>query len=350
MCLRVTDMRGVDLERFPFDFDLTFAALTMHPDGRVYHRYGGRDERDPDHWLTLASFKRVLEQSEQDHRAYAQSLTGLVRKPAMGPKTSKPLHIEGVPSYKKRDKGACIHCHSVLPALYEEQIKLGSWTDMQRWRYSSPTRIGLDLDRDDQQLIVRIAAASPAAKAGLRVGDRLQSFGSAMVVTASDVMFQLDRFPADGGRLDVELKRGQQKVETALELEADWKRGTPLEFSWRPFKWGLTPAPGFGGPQLDRDALLRLDLITAGHSASLPFAMRVNYLVTWGENRRYGQAVMQAGLRKGDIVLALAGKSDFASVNHFHSWWRLTREAGQTVAIEVLRGEKRLTFEVDVLP
>ena len=56
-------MRGVDLLRTSFDFDLTFAALLMHPNGYVYHRYGGRDERAPDWWLGLESWEQVLERT-----------------------------------------------------------------------------------------------------------------------------------------------------------------------------------------------------------------------------------------------------------------------------------------------
>ena len=58
--VRVTDMRGVDLARWPFDFDLTFAMLAVHPDGTVYHRYGGRDWRGADRWLTRASLEAFL--------------------------------------------------------------------------------------------------------------------------------------------------------------------------------------------------------------------------------------------------------------------------------------------------
>ena len=58
--LRVTDMRGVDLARFRFDHDLTLALLVLDGEGRVLHRYGGRDERGPERWLDEASFAEFL--------------------------------------------------------------------------------------------------------------------------------------------------------------------------------------------------------------------------------------------------------------------------------------------------
>ena len=41
--VRITDMAGVDLSMFRFDFDLTFAVLLMNADGTIYHTFAGRD-------------------------------------------------------------------------------------------------------------------------------------------------------------------------------------------------------------------------------------------------------------------------------------------------------------------
>lgn len=77
--------------------------------------------------------------------------------------------------------------------------------------------------------------------------------------------------------------------------------------------------------------------------------VRVTYLVTWGENRRFGEAARRAGLREGDVVLGAAGVRDFASIDHFHAWWRLTREVGETVVVETLRDGTRRSLPIDVL-
>lgn len=68
--------------------------------------------------------------------------------------------------------------------------------------------------------------------------------------------------------------------------------------------------------------------------------------MTWGEHAHRGRAAAKAGIREGDVILAFAGKSDFASVDHFHAWVPLTHRAGEVVAIEVLRTGERLTFEL----
>ena len=50
----------------------------------------------------------------------------------------------------------------------------------------------------------------------------------------------------------------------------------------------------------------------------------------------------------GDVITSFASKSDFTSCNHFHSWERLTRKAGERVEVEILRGgvTRVVTLEV----
>ena len=338
-------MRGVDLSRYVFDFDLTFAALTMHPDGRIYHRYGSRDSRAADVWLSSASLEFVLQESARDHAKYDAKEKRRSQTPSFGlakAKVGKPVVMEGIPSYQKRDKGMCIHCHSIHPAFYEEAIAAKTWQPEKKWVYPDPSRMGVDLDADQQRLIINVVAKSPAEKAGLKRGDQITRLNNVSIASAADLMFALDGLPGSATTTQVEIQRDDITEVVDLKLGKNWKVGTPQTFAWRPFKWGLTPAPGFGGPQLSVEELAGLNIKTA-------FAFRVQYLVTWNENRRYGQAAAKAGLHKGDVVLSLSGKSDFDSVEHFHSWWRLTRKVGETVKIEILRNGKRDTLDLKVV-
>jgi len=336
VCVRVTDLRGVDLARTPFDFDLTFALLTMHPDGHVYHRFGGRDERGADRWLSLASLERTLQQTLVEHAAY--------RAQPAPPTSRPPLRLEAVPAYAKRDKGECIHCHSVFPALYEEARASDRWSEDQRWVHPPPGRIGLDLARDEQTRVVAVAPGSPAATAGLAVGDVLLRAGAQPLATVSDLSQVLHELGPGAETLALLVERAGTPRELALSLPDGWKRGTPLEFSWRPFKWGFTPDPGFGGPALTPAEKRALGLPPE------TFAFRIGYLVTWGDNQRYGHEARRAGLREGDVFLSAAGQSEFASVDHFHAWWRLTRSPGERVTVEVLRGGVRERLELVALP
>ena len=54
-------------------------------------------------------------------------------------------------------------------------------------------------------------------------------------------------------------------------------------------------------------------------------------------------------LRKGDVVLAMAGKRDFQHHDHFQAWFRLEAKVGQTVDVEILRDGERRTIRLPVI-
>ncbi len=317
-------MRGVDLARWRFDWDLTFAMVAARPDGQVLHRYGGRDARGADHWLNVASLKAFLQAGLESYRSAAADAGKL------GPSRS----LDEVPPFAIRDKGACIHCHSVNPALRIEAQQAGTWTRASLWTYPAPARIGLDLHAERQTEVITVEPGSVAAKAGVRVGDRLARLGEARLATASDLMAALHALPPAATPTTIHVVRGdgQEPVALAAQLPSGWKVAPPEDFAWRPSKWGLSPAPGFGGPVLDPGELRELGLKPS------VFAFRVSYLVNWGENKRWGQRAAAAGIAKGQVVLGAGGKRDFASIDHFHAWWRLTRKAGESVPVTLWEG------------
>lgn len=337
VCVRVTDMAKVDLNVIRFDFDLTFAVVLMHADGTIYHRYGSRDAHDASSWTSMASLARLLRDSLDDHREYS-------RAPSPPP-AGEPLRAIDLPVLRQKIAAGqrldCVHCHTVNDAEHALALQQQRWTEERRWVCPDPSRIGLRLDAGQQDLVREVAADSAAARAGIRPGDRLRRLGAQRRVrTIADVSWALHELPAGDARAAVAFVRGDGAREIAAELEltAGWKRCAPEDYAWRPYKWNLSPAPGFGGPGLDAAERQRLG-IDAG-----VFAFRVQYLVDWGERAHRGRAAKAAGLRKGDVVVAFAGKSDFASVDHFHAWVRLTRTAGEEVEIVVLRDGARHTL------
>ncbi len=327
-------MRGVNIEKYRFDFDLTFGVLALNPDGTVYHRYGGRDSRSPGHWTTPASFEQMLSASLERHQEY----TAAPSPPELQPR----LQPEQIPAFAKRDKGECIHCHNVHEGLQQEAKDQKTWSFADIWVHPAPERLGLDLDRDDQRLVIQVQPESAADKAGLKVGDRLIRVGTTTIASASDVMHASDSFPAAGGKLPVAFLRNGEAQTVKLSLPPDWKRSAPASFAWRAIKWTLDPVPGFGGPAIDATQRAALK-IPEGE-----FAFRIQYFVTWGPRAAYGKRAGEAGLRADDIVLAVAGKRDFESVDHFHAWWRLTRQAGEVVPIHVLRNGEPMVFQLEV--
>ncbi|MFT6081551.1 MAG: hypothetical protein ACJAYX_002414 [Planctomycetota bacterium] len=321
-------MSQVDLNLIRFDFDLTFAAILMHADGTIYHRYGGRGPDDANSYLSLESLSQLLRNTVAEHRTYNQS-------PSPPPKRQALLAID-LPVLKRKIAGGqridCVHCHTVHDAEHVDAMLGGRLKPDHAFVFPDPERIGLTLDHQQQREISEVAPGSAAAKAGIKAGDELLSLGvQRSVRTLSDVKWALHVAPPAKTQLKARIRRKDQELAFVLKLDQGWKRCPPEQYSWRPYKWNLSPAPGFGGPVLtpaDKKAL---------NATARPFMMRVSYMIDWGENKHRGRAARAAGLKKGDIVVGFAGKNDFKSFSHLHAWVSLTLQAGKLVDIEVLR-------------
>jgi hypothetical protein len=172
----------------------------------------------------------------------------------------------------------------------------------------------------------------------------LLSAGKQRLLTFHDLQFVLHEVAWGPTELELVFEREGAEQRARLELAEGWKRVSPREYAWRPYKWHLGPQPGFGGPELTPDEKRALGLEPD------TFAFRVTYLVTWGRSKRSGERAVRAGMRKDDVVLALDGKRDFDSPDHVHAWFRHTREPGATCRVEVLRAGERLLIELPVGP
>lgn len=339
VCVRVLDMAQVDLSRYEFDFDLTFSILLMNADGTTYHRFGGRDHTGPLSWMSLPALTRVMRITLAEHAFYQM-------KPAP-PKLQPRKTIMDVAPFKERTKEKkleCVHCHSIQPALREEAREKKSWQPDDIWIYPTPDQIGIALHEVHQRRITAVFPTSPAEAAGLKMSDEILKIGTTPIASFADVQAALHKASKGDVELDVEFKRRNAKKQVKLKLSKGWKVGSPLSFSWRPSKWDLQPSPGFGGKAIPEEKRVELGV------AKGDFAFRIEYLVTWGHLKRRGQAAQKAGLRKGDIVLSVAGKKNFANHDHFHAWFRLTRKVGEKVPIELARGDERLTLTLPVIP
>ncbi|MCE9583498.1 MAG: PDZ domain-containing protein [Planctomycetes bacterium] len=333
-------MRGVDLNTFEFDWDLTFAALLMNADGTVYHRFGGRDHDSADGRLRMEALTRLLVDGLEEDRAYRAA-----GKSRTAPK-ARP--IEEIPVFAarllKNKEVSCYHCHMATEAVREQSQADGKWTPDDRWLWPLPDKAGLRMDPANPAIVKEVVAGSAAAKAGLAAGDRLVSVNGTSVRTEPDVQWFLNRVPAGGGVLEVAWERGGEKKTSTIVLEPGWKAATPLEYSWRPAMWLLKPDPGLGGSDLGADEKKNIGLAPGA------FAMRIDYLIEWGERAGTGQSARKAGVRKGDVLLSADGVADFRSHLHFQAWFRLTREPGKSAVLQLLRDGKPVSVDLPVLP
>lgn len=331
IAVRVTDMRDVDLNVIRFDFDLTFAAVLMNADGTIYHRYGSRGADGAGTFLSQSSLAMLLRDAMADHRDHDRAPSPPRRRPPQ-PAIELPVLRRKVAAGQRLE---CVHCHTINDATIADAFQRKAWRRDDAWVFPDPAQIGLVLDRERQAHVTAVTASSPAAAAGLRAGDEVISLGvQRRVRTQSDVQWALHEAPFAANRLPVRFARDGKEHDATIALADGWKRRPPELFSWRPLKWNLSPSCGFGGPTLDAAARAKIGLEKA------PFAMRVQYLIDWGERAASGRAAKAAGLQKGDIVIAFAGKRDFRDFDHLHAWVGLTLTAGAETEIVVFRQGK----------
>src|SRR5689334_8346140 len=227
-------MSDVDVANIRFDFDLTFAAVLMHADGTIYHRYGSRGPADATDYLSLSSLAALLGDTVPEHQAYDKAPQPPAQKPPL-PAIQLPVLQKKIAAGQKID---CVHCHTVNDAEYVERELAKTWRKDDLWVYPDPERLGVTLDRERQWLVTAVAADSPAAKAGLQKGDELVSLGEqASVRTLADVQWALHRAAFGDTQLPVAFRRGADTTRATLALHDGWKRCPPEDYAWRPFKW-----------------------------------------------------------------------------------------------------------------
>lgn len=334
-------MAGVNLSLYRFDYDLTFAALLMNADGTIYHTYGGRDWTDPLSHLAVTFLARLLEETLAEHAEYERA--------PRPPRLAKRRTVEQIPKWARRIKRGkrpdCFHCHMIHEGEIEHLKERRKWTRDRAWLWPDPVEVGLRLEQADQTRIKTVVPGSPAEQAGLRAGDRLVRLAEIRPRTFGDVQRVLHDTPNRTTTIRIGWASGDSgdEFDGLLKLGRGWKEATPLVYSWRASKWPLSPKPGFGG------RLLTPEQRTAHGLAEGTSAFRVGYLVTWGDNAHTGRNAARAGIRKGDVVVSVGGKSDFVGMHHFHAWFRLTRKVGTKVPVELIRGGRRLTVELKVI-
>jgi serine protease Do len=314
--VRITRMRGVDLDLFDFDYDLTWMGFFLHPDGTIYGRYGGRDADSADSRLSLAGLRYALEAALARHRR-----TDFQSDPA---KTKPPRTVEQYPAARRFPERACIHCHQIYDLRRESLQAAGKWKLDELWVYPLPENIGLTLDVDRGDRIAHVVADSPAARAGLQAGDRLLTIDNRSIASFADVQYALHRAPARG-TLTLAWQHENETRKRELTLSEGWRK---TDISWRWSLRGVDPPPWVHGDDLSAEEKKALGL------SAKRLAFRQGPFVS--------QLARQAGIRQNDIILGVDGKHLDMTERQFGAYIRLNYRVGNRVIYNILRRGKRL--------
>ncbi|MFO0968844.1 MAG: PDZ domain-containing protein [Gemmataceae bacterium] len=308
-------MRGLDLRIFDFDYDRSWMALFIAPEGRVLGRFGGTD---------LEGAKRLS--------AFHLALKNALARHASRRKDGLPagaLPAEDYASARKAPPRSCIHCHHVHEFQRADALPKGAWTPAGEYRYPEPAALGLTLDPEDASRIQETAPDSPAGRASVRAGDFILSAHGVPIASRADLSFALDRAPA-AGKLGLVILRSGVEKRIDLDLPARWKEQTDI--SWRWSLKALAPDPPVAG-----DALDDIERKALGIPADR-LALRQGPFLS--------DAARHAGVRIGDIIVGVDGMRPRLTGRQFEAWFRLSHRPGQETTLLVLRGKEELTIRL----
>ena len=240
--VRLVNMKGVDLNYFQFDYDLTFAVLMMNANGYVYSRFGTMDHTQTTHRMSIAGLKsamkavRSFHSFRQDERPPDKSTITLMDNPAF--------------AQSRQASEACYHCHFVGAFRFKDRRAAGWFKKEMVYQYPLPENIGITLDMNRNNVVNSVIPDSPAEKAGVKPGDSLINvlapthtdlyYVMRQTFTAADIQFALNEVP-DPGKVTLWMKRGSERVDVVVDLPRGWRMS---DVSWRSSQATFPPTVG----------------------------------------------------------------------------------------------------------
>ncbi len=322
MLVRVTNMIGVDLSRYRFDFDLTLAVLFLNAKGRVLGRFGGRDAGDASARVPIEALERAMERALEVHERERD----LDPRPAVGERSTVMDGPAAEAFWSKRPgkRPECVHCHTVYEIERQPGRDAGTWDRREAFVYPLPENVGLSIDPADGARIEGVRPDSPASRAGLAPGDVLKSMGDQPILSQADVQWVLDRAVREDS-IEVACDRAGELRTTRLEVSGDWKA---TDISWRGSMWAIRPNPGLHAVALPPGRRREIGIPDG----------RMAFEVRWvpeGPSRR-------AGIRNGDVLVAVGGDRTDRPWNRLHFEIRFQYRPGDEVPFTVVRDGREI--------
>ncbi len=343
--VRVVGTNGLDLTKFQFDTDQSFAAFVFNADGTLYGRFGTRSDRT--HWeddVSVEALAKALEAALELHREYPANRASLLGKQADKPLFDSPEKIPSLASrftskldYEGDTVKSCIHCHMIGEGLKANFRKeQGKIPETALFAYPHPKTVGLIMDPTQCATVKGITEGSEAQRNGFQVGDRIHSLAGQTILSIADMQWALHHVSADGGSLDAGVQRGDQRIQITLNLPNHWR--SKEDIAWRASSWSLRQM-GLGGmavkPSTESE---RKELgIQDGQ-----MALVVHGVGAYAPHDR----AKKAGILKGDVVVAYDGRTDLLRETDLLVYAMNKVPVGQSVEVRIQRGSEQKTFNV----
>jgi hypothetical protein len=335
VCVRVVQCNGLDLNLFQSDLDNSWYAFFLNADKTIYGRYGTRAASrgaNADDYLSLASVRKAMQRALELHRDYPANkpqLAGKVGKPAAYPVPERIPGLQDRPA-KATVHNSCIHCHMVREHQLRAKWEQGKLTRDDLFVFPLPENAGLRIDVQDGLRVRSVIGGSAAEKAGIQPGDDLRTLGGQPLISMADIQWVLHTSPNQASIPATWLRDGKEMAGT-LELSGNWKE---TDLAWRASSWlGL------------RYGLALQPLAPADRAKRGIGNNEMGFVVKnmWGPG---GKLLQQRGLRVGDVIIGMDGKTDALTESQFLADLRLNHGPNDRVRFTILRGQQRMELPI----
>jgi len=322
-------MNGVNLDLFQFEYDLTWMAFFMDSNDHFYARYGGRDDADPQSYLTKESLVRVMRAALELHRA---GRVRTARYEPTGKEFRTPEEMPTMAAMMAKREVKCIHCHDVKVAQLRDLQERDEFSRDLIFTYPTPATVGMNIAPDEQNRVQSVSSDSPAAAAGVRPGDLLVSADRERVISLADFARVLELTPKEA-TLSLDLMRAGQEVHTSLRLSGSWKK-TP-DPSWRASVGLAGPNAGFWAVELNDQQKRAEGLLPDS------LALRVTFLFP-------NHPSAHSGLKLKDVVVEFDGKHQPMNTRQLHAYCQMNHNYGDKVPFIVKRDGSDIKLELEL--
>ncbi len=318
VCVRITRMDDVNVALFDRDWNNAVYYFIMNADEQIYMRYGGRDAKSDDIYLSLDSMEIALSKGLELHRQYQQ---GDLKRTGL----PKPVYPREMPLLVKRtfEQHACVECHLIGDYQNLQREKDGK-LDKLTHLYRSPDikTIGIDLDVP-KGLVVKEARGA-VQTAGMKSGDRIVALDGTAVWTFGDLQYRYDKVDRKAAQVQITVERAGKPTDLAVALPVRWW-WTDLRFR----QSSVEPRTYFEDRPLTDAEKQKLGLKPDG------FASEVRYVADFSRTMKSHE------LKTGDIIFAVDGVEQDDAANSVNLFITLRKTAGDDVMLDVIRGGQR---------
>ncbi len=339
VCVRIINANALDLQRFQFDYDLSFSTLFFNGDGTVYGRYGSwTHQKDPLEKST-AGFLEALKGAMKLHEGYPKNRASLAGKQGGATPFKTPLEIPSLTGKYFRDLDwqgkvvqSCVHCHQIGDA-FRESFRRQREPIPDQWIYPQPgpETLGLKLAADQAASVGEVLPDSIARQSGVNVGDRILSFAGQPLLSPADFSWVLHRAESKAV-LPLVVEREGKEISLTVILPTGWRHLTDI--SKRVGTWQMR-GMATGGLVLEDLAAPEREQRKLDPSK---LALFVKFVGQYNQHA----AAKKAGFQKEDIIIALDGKTERLTEGQLMGQLLQTKMPGEKISVTVLRGTTTL--------